>query len=68
VIGAGVFLLIRDVISTWIEYWQLPVGLLFIVIVLYFPEGIVGSLQNRLDDRDEAMNLDVGTLIEEGGD
>lgn len=51
VIGTGLFLLLRDTISVWTSHWQLPVGLLFIAIVLFFPEGLIGDLKERLGRR-----------------
>ena len=43
-VGALVFLLIEDVASLWTSHWQLIVGLVFILFVLFLPKGIWGSL------------------------
>jgi branched-chain amino acid transport system permease protein len=42
VIGVVVFLVARDVIGAVTNAWMLWFGLLFIIIVLFRPEGIAG--------------------------
>ncbi len=46
VIGAVVFFLARDLLGSLTETWLLWYGLMFMVIVLFKPEGIVGAWQN----------------------
>jgi ABC-type branched-subunit amino acid transport system ATPase component/ABC-type branched-subunit amino acid transport system permease subunit len=46
-VGAGVFIWMRDFLSKHLEYWEVFVGGAFVLIVLFLPDGIVGSL-NRL--------------------
>ena len=43
-IGAGVFLYLEDVVTSMTSHWMAVVGVLFIVLVLFFPRGIWGSL------------------------
>lgn len=43
-VGALVFLLIEDVASLWTSHWQLIVGVVFILFVLFLPKGLWGSL------------------------
>ena len=47
-IGAAVFLYLEDVMTALTTHWMAVVGLLFIVIVLFFPRGIWGSLLHWL--------------------
>jgi len=47
-VGAGVFLLIEDVISVYTISWQLFVGAIFMLFVLFFPLGIWGTLQEKI--------------------
>lgn len=47
-VGAATILLIEDLVSLWTVHWQLFVGAIFIVFVLFFPKGIWGSLLERL--------------------
>jgi branched-chain amino acid transport system permease protein len=44
-IGAGVFLLLKNVVSSYSEHWLAIIGVTFIGCVLFFPGGIWGSLQ-----------------------
>jgi branched-chain amino acid transport system permease protein len=46
-IGAGVFLLLENLVSLYTVHWQLVVGVVFIVCVLFFPRGIWGTLLHR---------------------
>ncbi len=43
-IGAAIFLLIEDTFSLWTSHWQLFVGAIFILAVLFLPRGVWGSL------------------------
>jgi ABC-type branched-subunit amino acid transport system ATPase component/ABC-type branched-subunit amino acid transport system permease subunit len=50
-VGAGVFIWMRDFLSKHLEYWEVFVGGAFVLIVLFLPDGIVGSLQRWLARR-----------------
>jgi branched-chain amino acid transport system ATP-binding protein len=43
-VGAGVFIWMRDFLSKYLEYWEVFVGGAFVLIVLFLPDGIVGTL------------------------
>jgi branched-chain amino acid transport system ATP-binding protein len=43
-VGAGVFIWLRDFVSKHLEYWEVFVGGAFVLIVLFLPDGIVGTL------------------------
>jgi ABC-type branched-subunit amino acid transport system ATPase component len=42
-VGAGLFVWMRDFLSKHLEYWEVFVGGAFVLIVVFFPEGIVGT-------------------------
>ncbi len=44
-IGAGVFLLMKNVVSSYSEHWLAIIGTVFIGCVLFFPGGIWGTLR-----------------------
>jgi branched-chain amino acid transport system permease protein len=46
-VGALVFLLIEDVFSLWTSHWQLIVGSIFVLFVLFLPRGIWGTFLQR---------------------
>jgi branched-chain amino acid transport system permease protein len=48
VLGAAIFVYFTDLISSLTERWEFILGLLFIVLVLYFPQGFSGLIHNRL--------------------
>ena len=50
-VGAGVFVWMRDFLSKYLEYWEVFVGGAFVLIVLFFPEGIVGTALRLLQQR-----------------
>jgi branched-chain amino acid transport system permease protein len=47
-IGAAAFLLLENIVSLWTVHWQLIVGAIFMMCVLFFPAGIWGTLIQRI--------------------
>ncbi|MBI3003457.1 MAG: branched-chain amino acid ABC transporter permease [candidate division NC10 bacterium] len=47
VVGAAIFLFLREVVSTLTQHWMLYLGALFMACVLLFPQGLVGVLRGR---------------------
>ena len=47
-IGAGLFLLLENLVSLYTVHWQLVVGAIFVACVLFFPKGIWGTVLARL--------------------
>ena len=45
-VGSAVFVWMRDFLSKKLEYWEVFVGAGFVLIVLFMPEGIVGTLRH----------------------
>lgn len=65
VIGALVFILARDLLGAYTEAWLLWYGLLFIVMVLFQPDGVAGmvqSLRARLARRTAAARAGAASL------
>lgn len=48
VLGAGAFILLQSLVSTYTERWMLILGLTFILFVLFAPGGLVGLLRGRV--------------------
>jgi branched-chain amino acid transport system permease protein len=46
VIGTGLFLLMKNVVSSYSEHWMLIIGVVFIACVMFFPGGIWGTLRH----------------------
>lgn len=47
VVGVAVFLLAQNKFSWIMDRWQLVVGVLFITLILIFPQGIVGTVKSK---------------------
>ena len=48
VLGAGVVVFLRNIVSAYTERWLLVLGLVYLLVVLCAPHGILGALQARL--------------------
>ncbi|HUB16292.1 MAG TPA: branched-chain amino acid ABC transporter permease [Acetobacteraceae bacterium] len=46
-IGAAVFVVLQDYISSMTVNWMSFVGLIFVLVVLFFPRGLLGMFQRR---------------------
>jgi branched-chain amino acid transport system permease protein len=47
-LGAAIFVVLQDFISTRTENWMSFVGVFFVVVVLFFPRGVLGFVRRRL--------------------
>jgi branched-chain amino acid transport system permease protein len=45
-IGAGIFIYIQDYISTMTEHWEVFLGLVVILLVLFMPKGVAGLAEH----------------------
>jgi branched-chain amino acid transport system permease protein len=45
VVGAAVVVLLKNVVSAYITRWVMLLGLVFVLIVLYMPEGLVPGIE-----------------------
>ena len=39
--GAAIVIIIKNVVSAWIERWNLVLGLIFVIIISFMPDGLV---------------------------
>jgi len=46
-LGAAVFVVLQDYLSSVTTNWMSFVGLLFVLVVLFFPRGLLGFARNR---------------------
>ncbi len=46
-LGAVVFVVLQDYVSSITINWQIFIGILFVLVVLFFPRGLLGVLQQR---------------------
>ena len=48
-VGAGLFLTLEDVVTTFTTHWMAVVGVVFMAFVLFFPAGVWGSILKRTE-------------------
>jgi branched-chain amino acid transport system permease protein len=46
-VGAAVLLILEEVLSAYTIYWQLPVGIALLAVVLFAPRGIAGAFTRK---------------------
>ncbi|MSP02226.1 MAG: branched-chain amino acid ABC transporter permease [Acetobacteraceae bacterium] len=50
IVGAGFFLLLREASSRFLtEYYLIPVGLIFIAMVIFLPQGLLGFMRRWIN-------------------
>ena len=47
-LGAGVVVFLHNIVSAYTERWLLVLGLIYLLVVLCTPHGILSALQARL--------------------
>ena len=47
-IGAAIFVALQDFVSSETQNWMSVIGLFFILVVLFFPRGVLGTLRRRI--------------------
>ena len=47
-IGAAIFVVLQDYLSSQTENWMSFVGLFFVLVVLFFPRGVLGIIRRRI--------------------
>jgi branched-chain amino acid transport system ATP-binding protein len=62
-VGSAVFVWMRDFLSKKLEYWEVFVGASFVLIVLFMPEGIVGTLRHLWRPRRLTTPTPAPTLV-----
>jgi branched-chain amino acid transport system permease protein len=48
VIGAAIFVVLQDYVSSMTENWMSFIGLFFVLVVLFFPRGVLGIIRRRV--------------------
>ncbi|MBL0421628.1 ABC transporter permease [Ramlibacter sp. AW1] len=52
VVGAAVFTWLQDLAARTFEYWRAAIGITILLLVLLFPEGIIGTLKRFFAERE----------------
>ena len=51
VVGSAIIIVLENVVSSYTERWSMVIGLLFVLTMIFAPEGIVGKLRSLLARR-----------------
>jgi branched-chain amino acid transport system permease protein len=51
VVGAMVFILVQEILSSYTEHWMIFTGAVFVLIVIFLPGGVVGAARRWLEAR-----------------
>ena len=46
-VGAAIFVVLQDFVSSHTENWMSFIGLFFVLVVMFFPRGVLGMLRRR---------------------
>ena len=52
IVGAAVFTWLQDTVARQTDYWQALLGFAILLLVIAFPQGIVGFIRDRFGDDD----------------
>lgn len=50
VLGAGVVVVLEHVVSDFTERWMMIIGAIYVLVVLFFPKGVLGALGERSEE------------------
>ncbi|HEY7495249.1 MAG TPA: branched-chain amino acid ABC transporter permease [Candidatus Tectomicrobia bacterium] len=53
-LGAGVIVLLKNLVSVYTQRWLLILGAIYVLTIIYAPEGIVGAVRQLLKGRAKA--------------
>jgi branched-chain amino acid transport system permease protein len=43
IVGAMVFILVQEILSSYTEHWMIFTGAIFVLMVIFLPGGLVGT-------------------------
>jgi len=47
IVGAGLIVVIRTVVSGYTEYWSLILGIILMIVIFFLPDGVLGYFANK---------------------
>lgn len=59
ILGAGILVFLKEILSTHFGHWNLFLGLIFIAVALAVPNGLIGALVERLRLREQSAARDA---------
>ena len=56
-VGVIAFEFLKEWLSSWTEYWYGVLGMIFILVTIFVPRGIVGELERMYSTRQKRLDL-----------
>ncbi len=47
-VGAAIFVVLQDYVSSHTENWMSFIGMFFVLVVLFFPRGVLGMIKRKV--------------------
>lgn len=47
-VGAAIFVVLQDYVSSYTQNWMSLIGIFFVLVVLFFPRGVLGIIRRKL--------------------
>ena len=51
IFGSLVVVMLENVVSNFTQRWMTMIGLTYVIVVLFFPKGVLGTIRQRLEIR-----------------
>jgi branched-chain amino acid transport system permease protein len=53
-LGAAIIVVLKNYVSSYIQYWNMLMGFVFLAIVIFMPQGIVPGVRRWLSNKHQA--------------
>jgi branched-chain amino acid transport system permease protein len=47
IVGSALIVVLQNVVSSYTERWSMVLGLMFVLVMIFAPEGLIGTLRSR---------------------
>jgi branched-chain amino acid transport system permease protein len=62
-VGSALIVLLQNVVSSYTERWSMVLGLLFVLVMIFAPEGLVGTIRSRMGRRAVGLSDPGGDAV-----
>jgi branched-chain amino acid transport system permease protein len=59
IIGAMIFITLEEIVSSYTEDWMVFTGIIFVLMVLFLPGGVVGFFTSLWKHRKHSIGLKI---------
>ena len=56
ILGAGLIVIMRDIVSSYVDRWVFLLGIIFVLVVLFARQGVLAAVQDALSRKSEAYD------------